>query len=251
MSPIAKLIRWIRGDTGVPKDTRLRCSQCINMVTQDFARNSSGLCEACVKINDATPRNSPYHDQLSEPVQDLSYEQKRTQLLGALRWQNEQRIDELFAVNDIDFFDEPPTNCHTWMNTAIFYGCGVSILQKLVSAGCKVYTPPKLPDPTCSLWLAIKKGDLEIVEWLLENGAAPNRSSALVAAIHLDDTESKSRTLELLFRYGANANRVFRLYGDETQKYTILDCETDPDIIQLLRSHNAKAYKDLAPRHDG
>ena len=215
------------------------------MVSPEFAKQSGGLCESCVSEGTAANRSSPYHDKLSTPAQLLDYEQKRTQLLGALKWQNEQRLEELFNIHDIKFFGEPPTNYHNWMNTAVFYGCGISILEKLVSAGCEVHTQPKSPDPTCSLWLAINKYDLQLVEWLLKRGAKPNRSSALLAAIHLKDIDLKLKTLQLLFEYGANANRVFRLYDDKTQRYTVLDCESHPSVLKLLESNGAKHFKEL------
>jgi uncharacterized protein (TIGR03067 family) len=192
----------------------------------------------------AAPKSSLYHRQLEIPVEELSDEQKRKQLLGSISWANEGRIDELFSENT-DFIWVPPSEYDTWLGTAISKNCDLSILNKLIAAGCDPNTASQSPEQSRPLGEAINTERIEVIEWILEKGADPNLGRPLVSAVTVGSTILQVKILEILLNAGADINNTYAYFGDETQRFTVLDWASDDETKAFLKDNGAKQYKEL------
>src|SRR5262245_26577225 len=115
---------------------------------------------------DAT-KPSPYHQLLNTPAQELNDNQKRDQLSGAIHWRNETRIDELFAVSTAFISKPAKYMSRTWLGEAVFRDCCLSILNKLLAAGCHPNDYLKSPKETRPLGIAVDYDRFEAIQWLL------------------------------------------------------------------------------------
>jgi len=191
-----------------------------------------------------TSKPSLYHQELEIPVDQLSKEQKRNQLRGAISWRNEERIDELFSENT-GFISKPPTEYHTWLGTAISKNCDLPILNKLLAAGCDPNTASQSPDQSRPLGIAIDNERVDVIEWILEKGADPNLGRPLVAAVRVDSTKLQIKILGILLNAGANINNSYALFGDETKRFTVLDWASADETKAFLKDNGAKQYDEL------
>ena len=217
----------------------------------DFAHNrSDGASLTLFKRTERSepksenPKRSLYHRELEIPVEKLSDEQKRNQLSGAISWKNEARIDELFSVNT-DFISVPPNDIWTWLGRAISKDCPLSILNKLIAAGCDPNTPTQSPDQSRPLGAAISKERVDLIEWILENGADPNLGRPLVSALQTDSPDLQIKILGILLNAGADINNSYALFGDETQRFTVLDWASADETKVFLKNRGAKRYSEL------
>ena len=242
------LIRnWLRRPRA---DERVRCANCVSMVSPEDAKASGGLCSFCVKNQDPEwqgGRNSPYHNQLSLPASELNGKEKRLQLSGAITWGNEARIDELLA-DGLDFISQHKTTRGGWFEKAITKNCEIAILNKLLAAGCDVndFASKDLSE-TRPLGHAIRLDRLDVVKWLLDNGANPNLGRPIVGAINHDKTpDVQLETLSLLLAAGADINQTFDLFGDENKRFAVLDWAEmygiSTDVIDYLKKNGATKH---------
>ena len=250
---------WLSAHRVLRKGKRVRCRDCREKVLPSVAKRNSGLCRTCFRITHPLPKrdpkDSPYHRNLDTPAGDLTDDQKRNQLSGAIRWGNERRIDELFSAGT-EFLNKPAEHSlRTWLGDAIFVDCSLSILKKLVAVGCDV-NAFLASDKSKSrpLGIAINKERIDVVEWLLGKGADPNLGRPLVSAINYKlEPDVQMAMLTLLLDAGADINRTFALFGDEEKRFTTLDWAelygVSPEVIEYLKSKGAKKqWTDKATR---
>ena len=211
------------------------------------------MCAPCFKKKNPSPKPapgpSPYELQLQIPVSQLSEKQKRHQLEGALHWGNTNRIEELLS-EDTNFLSKPPSEFDTWLGEAISQGSQLEILEKLLAAGCDPNSGSKSPDNTTPLAIAVGDDRIDAIEWLLENGADPNISRPIVGAINSrKPAEIQLRMLTLLIDSGAHLNKTFALYGNEVDRFTVLDWairyDISPEVITFLKNQGAKRCEEL------
>ena len=188
--------------------------------------------------------NTRYENELKTPPTELSDRQNRRQIQGSIAIGNEGRIDELLA-SDTSFLVKPPSKFTTWFGEAISDNCSISILEKLFAAGCDPNSRSKSPDQTCPLEVAVRKDRIDVMEWLIDHGADPNLGRPIVGAIHFDKPpDIQLRILAILLDAGANVNKTFPLYGDENDRFTVLDWailyDVSPEVIAYLERKGAK-----------
>ena len=231
-------------------DERIRCTNCVCMVSLEDAKSSGGLCDFCVKSQDPEWQgggNSPYLQQLSLPASELTAKEKRLQLSGAIAWGNEARIDELIAAGT-EFILEHKTTRGGWFCEAISKKCDISVLEKLLAAGCDVNDfPSKDLSETRPIGTAIQNDRIDVVKWLLDNNANPNLGRPIVGAVnHKKDSKVQLEIVSLLLAAGADINQTFDLYGDKNQRFTVLDWAEmygiSANVIEYLKSNGAKKH---------
>jgi ankyrin repeat protein len=194
---------------------------------------------------DEKPKQSPYHQLLATPASQLTDDQKRDQLSGALSWKNESRIDELLSTGK-DFLSKVAKhNSETWLAQAVTNNCGLSIIEKLFHAGCDPNGYVKSPKESRPLEIAVSNDRIDVVEWLLARKADPNIGRPIVAAInHEKSADTQLALLTLLLNAGADVNRTFPLFGDESKRFTVLDWamlyKISPKVIEFLKLRGAK-----------
>lgn len=190
------------------------------------------------------PKQSPYHRLLDTPAEKLSETQKRDQLSGAISWQNESRINELLS-GDNRFLSKPAKySSETWLGQAVKKKCSIAVLDKLLAAGCDPNGYLESPKETRPLEIAVSDERLDVLKWLLEHGADPNIGRPIVAAIHHEKSSAiQLAILTLLLDAGANINNTFPLFGDESNRFTVLDWavlyDVSPDVIKFLKRRGA------------
>lgn len=196
---------------------------------------------------DRSSKPSPYHQKLQIPASDLSDDDKRGQLWGAIRWANEPRIDELLAVDTAFMSGLPNYASRTWLSHAIHAGCPIPVLAKLLAAGGDVngILQKTSRDKSSPLEVAIRKDRADVVKWLLDNDADPGLGRPIVGAVHYErSADAQLQILSLLLDAGANINQTFALFGKEEQRFTVLDQAelygVDINVIEFLKSKGAK-----------
>lgn len=193
------------------------------------------------------PKQSPYHRLLSTPASELSDDQKRSQLSGALSWQNENRIDELLATGNEFLSKVAKYNSETWLAQAVKNQCSLDVLAKLLSAGCDPNGYLESPKESRPLEIAVSNERIDVVQWLLERGADPNIGRPTVAAVHYQkSSDNQIAMLALLLDGGADVNRTFPLFGDESKRFCVLDWamlyKISPEVIEFLKHRGAKNH---------
>jgi len=251
-----KLLETIRSWFGAGDEPdsngRVKCVGCRNRILPTTAADNNGLCGVCFKKVNPKPKPDPnkpsaYHLKLDTPVDQLTDKDKKLQLTGALTWKNEKRIDEVLAGAPELVSKSPSYSNHTWLGHAVAKDCDIPILAKLLAAGCDVNS---CSEKTGSghlrpLEIAISNDRIEIVNWLLANRADPNLGRPIIGAInHRKAPDLQLQMLKLLLAAGGEINRTFELYGDEKQRFTVLDWaemyNLSPDVIDFLKSKGAK-----------
>lgn len=90
---------------------------------------------------------------------------------------------------------------------------------------------------------AVGEGRLDIVEWLLENGANPNINATECSPLHEAALSTYGETciIDILLKYGANPN----LYNNagSTPLWYVIDNDRYSDCVQSLLNYGAYAYK--------
>mgnify|MGYP003668090439 CR=1 FL=1 len=206
-----------------------------------------------------TSEQSPYHQLLDTPADRLTDDQKRSQLSGAIAWQNEGRIFEILATDKGFLSKVAKYNSKTWIGQAVDRGCSLDVLDRLLESGCDVNEQLD----SRPIEIAVNKDRIDALGWLLKNGADPNLGRPIVAAVnHNKSPELQLEMLELLLNGGANINNTFPLFGDEQNSFTVLDWAVlyglSPQVIEYLRLRGAihkwppekiaSAQGDLQPR---
>ncbi len=219
------------------------------MVLVHIGESNGGLCGVCYRRKHPKPeRNanepSPYHKLLETPVDQLDDEQKRDQLAGAIAWKNEARINELLAGDTSFLSKRVKYSSETWIGQAVKSDCSVAVLDSLLVAGCDPNGYLKSPKESRPLEMAVRNDRIEAIRWLLAHGADPNIGRPLVAAInHEKSSDLQLTMLTLLLDGGANINQTYPLFGDETQRFSVLDWALlygiSQDVIEYLKSRGA------------
>jgi hypothetical protein len=232
-------------------DGRVKCGLCRNKILVDTADGNGGLCGVCFKKKN--PRQKPeankpsdYHAKLNTPVDELTDKERKLQLTGAITWKNEARIDEMLSSGTDLISKSPSYSKHTWLGHAIDADCGIPILEKLLAAGCDVNSCSKESASyrIGALDRAISKDRIDVVKWLLDNGADPNLGRPIIGAInHGKPANVQLEMLKLLLGAGADVNKTFDLFGDESQRFTVLDWAEmygiSSAVIELLKTYGA------------
>ncbi len=160
------------------------------------------------------PKQSPYHQLLDTPASKLTDDQKRAQLSGAIAWQNEPRIDELLSTGNDFLTKVAKHSSETWLAQAVQKNCSLNVLEKLVSAGCQPNGYLESPKESRPLEIAVSNDRIDVVKWLLGQGADPNIGRPIIAAVHYQKSPTTQLALlALLLDSGADVNRTFPLFG--------------------------------------
>jgi hypothetical protein len=238
------------------------------MVLTSIAASNDGLCGVCYRRKHPKPepdttKPSPYHQMLDIPVDQLDDGQKRDQLVGAISWKNEARINQLLSGDTSFLSKRAKYSSETWLGQAVKNDCSVVVLEKLLSAGCDPNGYLKSPNESRPLEIAVSNDRIDAIKWLLAHGADPNIGRPLVAAIHYEKpADIQHEMLTLLLEGGAEINQTFPLFGDETNRFTVLDWallyDVSHGVIEYLESCGAvrhwtdeklvAAQRDLKPR---
>ena len=248
MSLFESIRSWFGSGEQVDSNGRVKCKRCRNRILQATATDNDGLCGVCFrkhrpKPKPAADKPSAYHQKLETPVEQLTDKEKKLQLSGAITWKNEKRIDEVLAAAPDIVEKKPSYTDKTWLGYAVSHDCEIKILEKLVKAGCQVNASPDANSQP--LELAISKDKIEVVQWLLDRGADPNLGRPIVGAInHRKTADVQLALLELLLAAGCDINRSFDLFGDENQRFSVLDWaemySISQEVIDFLKSNGAK-----------
>ena len=248
----------IRLNCAMEKRTKCRRFFCWRYILEQTSKDNGGLCARCFKRKDPNTwnrfdpnntwkrvdPNTRYENELKIPATDLTDRQKRRQLQGSITTGNESRIDELLA-SDKSFLVKPTSKFKTWLGEAISDNCSISILEKLIAAGCDPNSRSKSPDQTCPLEIAVSKNRIDVMEWLISRGADPKLGRPAVGAVHYEKPpEMQLKMLGILLDAGADVNRSFALHGDENDRFTVLDWAilygVSPVVIEYLERYGAK-----------
>lgn len=98
------------------------------------------------------------------------------------------------------------------------------------------------PAETSALVCAINKGHVRAVRYLLSRGADPNIGRPLISAINRDEPSCALELVKLLVDHGADLNRFFPWFGDESFGFTPLtfaEAHGKTEIAEYLRSKGA------------
>ena len=249
---IGRIWSWFSSSKGHENDGRVKCTQCKNRVLVDISVRNDGLCGVCYRRKNPKPAHdstkpSPYHQLLGTPPDQLDDNQKRSQLSGAISWQNIERINELLSGDTSFLSKHAKYSSYTWLGAAVREGCGIAILEKLVAAGCDPNGYLKSPKESRPLEIAVRKDRMDAIQWLLDQGADPNIGRAIVEAInHEKPSELQIGMLTLLVDGGADINQTFPLFGDENDRFSVLDWavlyDNSPELIEFLKVRGAKHH---------
>ncbi len=193
------------------------------------------------------PPQSPYHRLLNTPADKLSEAQKRDQLSGAISWQNEDRINELLS-GDKHFLSKPAKySSETWLGQAVKKNCSIAVLDSLLAAGCDPNGYLESPKESRPLEIAVSNERIDAMKRLIEKGADPNIGRPIVSAIHYEKSSaSQLAMLKMLLDAGANINQTFPLFGDESNRFSVLDWavlyDVSPEVIDFLKRRGASHH---------
>ncbi len=228
---------------------RVKCTQCRNQVLTTIAADNGGLCGVCYRRKNPKPERdtakpSPYHQLLETPVAELDDNQKRAQLSGAISWKNETRIDELLSSDTSFLAKRAKYSSETWLGQAVKSHCSIQVLEKLLAAGCDPNGYLRSPKESRPLEIAVSHDRIDAIKWLLENGADPNTGRPIIAAInHEKSPDIQLAMLKLLLDGGANINQTFPLFGDEENRFAVLDWavlySNSTKVIEFLKQRGA------------
>ena len=226
---------------------RVKCNQCDRMILEDTARDNNGLCAPCMK--EFAPPPSRYEQESKIPVAQLTESQKRDQLQGAIQDADEPRVEALLSCNN-DFLSKPPDDYTTWLGHAISHNCGIATLRKMFAAGCDTNARALSPDATSVLEVAVDDNRTDAVQWLLENGADPNIGRPMIGAVSFrKPPEVQIELLKLLLDAGGEINKTYALYGDESDRFTVLDWahlyEAALEVVHFFEERGANRLEEL------
>lgn len=232
----------------MPKRVRCKRLLCRRLILEQTSRDNGGLCAPCFNIKYPFAKSDEYAARIAAEaeicISDLTDRQKRSQLHVAICRCDEPRIQNLLD-GDTLFLDRPPSRIDTWLGIAISNRCSFEVLEELLSAGCDVNACSKSPDQTRPLEIAVNNDQIETVEWLLGKGADPNLGRPIVAAINFrKPAETQLSLLKLLIHAGADVNQTFARYGDESDRFTVLDHAElygiSAEVTDYLKSNGAQ-----------
>lgn len=241
---------------GPDAEGRVKCSKCRNRVQQEIAASNGGLCGVCHRRTQSEAEREAAKDarflakcreEAAIPIPELDDAQKRSQLSTAIARRDEARIDALLATGT-DFMLKPAKySSRTWLSQAVFEDCSISILSKLLAAGCAVnsHLEKEGTDKSLPLEIAVNKERIDVMKWLLENGANPNLGRPIVGAIHYERSpDVQLEMLTLLLDAGADINQTFDLFGNEDLRFTVLDWaetyEISAEVVEYLKTRGAR-----------
>jgi hypothetical protein len=113
----------------------------------------------------------------------------------------------------------------------------VEIVRFLVDAGLDVNAPGGGNGDDGPLWTAVCYGAIDVVRYLLEHGADPNRSRMLISAINADEHELEM--VKLLVEHGADVNLSYPMGGKDGPVFNALtwaESSGKTEIAEYLRS---------------
>ncbi|EMI44521.1 ankyrin repeat domain-containing SOCS box protein [Rhodopirellula sp. SWK7] len=130
----------------------------------------------------------------------------------------------------------------SWLDRAASSDGGdLRMVKLLVALGASVDPMDVIRTP---LAYAIPSADVEIIRFLLEQGANPNADRCLIGA--LNRRQNSLEIVRLLIQKGAEVNRVYELEGTG-KKFTALDWAKDSDAIAFLTSVGAVTADQVSP----
>ncbi|QGJ71957.1 Ankyrin repeat-containing protein [Planctomycetales bacterium 10988] len=118
------------------------------------------------------------------------------------------------------------------------------IIEAMLDHGFYI-DPLRLPEKTTPLGYSINYDQDEIIELLLTRGANPNIGRPLIGTLNCNTLEKRFKYVKLLVEHGADVNRLYDLYGDSNNQFTVLDWANDPEIVDYLREKGAKTAAEL------
>jgi hypothetical protein len=132
---------------------------------------------------------------------------------------------------------------YTWMVNA-GERSSLETIQLLVELGFNINDSEDKTNNTC-LERALDENKIEMIEGLLKLGANPNFDRPAIAVLRLDDEDQRLPMMKLLVKYGLDVNKLYDLYGNMDDAFTVLDWASDPNMIAYLKSVGAKTSKEL------
>jgi uncharacterized protein len=127
----------------------------------------------------------------------------------------------------------------TWLHHAAWQG-DIELVKFLVVAGLDVNAPGAGSGEDGPLWSAVCAESVDVVQFLLEHGADPNRSRMLISAINADTNELAM--VKLLVEHGADVNRSYPFGGKDGPIFNALswaEASGKTEIAEYLRSKGA------------
>ncbi|QGJ71958.1 Hypothetical protein PBC10988_36710 [Planctomycetales bacterium 10988] len=131
----------------------------------------------------------------------------------------------------------------TWLGFAADRG-NTKVLSVMLDHGFNI-DPLEMPYRSTPLISAVSFNHDEAVELLLTRGANPNIGRPLIGALNCNTLEKRFKYVKLLVEHGADVNRLYDLYGDSNNQFTVLDWANDPEIVDYLREKGAKTAAEL------
>ena len=133
---------------------------------------------------------------------------------------------------------EKPT---IWLESAVRRR--LEVMETLLSLGFDINAVDAIGVTALDRAVSCDKGDM--VRLLLNKGANPNLGRTLIGAINRKTTEKRLEYIKILVEHGADVNQSFDVFGDQNNRFTVLDRARDPEVIAFLRKHGAKKYAEL------
>lgn len=126
---------------------------------------------------------------------------------------------------------------------AVDHGHSAIVVLLLQNGG----NPNEFVEGTSPLCSAIHKKDDEMVNALLKYGADPNIDRPLISCLTSGlSPKDCIRYIQLLIDHGADLNRTYQLFDDQSSLFTVLDWAKDSKVIEFLRKHGAKHKSELS-----
>jgi len=155
-----------------------------------------------------------------------------------------------FSVARLTLQENPPYFSsivldETWLMWVASKG-ELEFCKFLVESGCNVNARgTALFRDSTALNSAIDGGHIEVVRYLLEQGADPNMGRALFGAIG-NKQGNGLEICKLLVKHGVDVNQKFLMFDDPNNVRTALDfAARKPEFADYLRSVGAKSAREL------
>lgn len=131
-------------------------------------------------------------------------------------------------------------NIFCWLHDAAASG-HIRIVELLLSMGYDINHTVH-PEESTPVSRAVHNGHVDMVRYLLDHEANPNIGRLLIGAINEEPGTVGLELVKLLVEHGADVNRVFPWFGDETVAFSPLgwaEANGKTAIADYLRSKGA------------
>ncbi len=154
----------------------------------------------------------------------------------AIRTGDIAAVRELFR-NHPEYKEYQTVLTVSWLHDAAFHG-QIEIVQMLLEMGADINKGGEA-NPLIE---SIRQGNVAMADYLLAHGADPNLGRTLISAINRESEDVALQLVKLLVEHGADFDRVFPWFNDETLTFTPLTwaiANGKTTIADYLRSKGA------------